>query len=48
MEIGDVVEHKLNREWLLVIDISDDTFLCRTKKFELISFFNFELQPRGG
>lgn len=45
--ISEVVEHKLNFEYLFVTDVNTDgTYLCRTKRFELIDFAESELQKK--
>ena len=43
---GEIVEHKLNKEWLLVIEELKDTVKCRTKDFHIVEFFKFELRKK--
>jgi hypothetical protein len=45
---GDIVEHILSKDWLLVLDHNSDnnTFLCRTKTHEAIWFHEFELRRK--
>ena len=47
-EKGEVVEHKLSREWVMILnyDASKKVYNCRTKAFEEVRFFDFELQER--
>lgn len=44
MVVGQKVEHKLSRDWVLILEINGDRVLCRTKDLETISFYLFELQ----
>ena len=44
MKVGDKVEHKLSKDWLLVLKVDGDEITCRTKSFDIIKFFEFELQ----
>ncbi len=46
MKEGDIVEHILDKEWLLVLKVKGDKVTCRTKSFEVIEFHDFELRPR--
>ena len=48
-EKGEVVEHRLSREWVMVLSYNskDGVYLCRTKSFEERTFYEFELQPRN-
>lgn len=45
---GDIVEHLLSRDWLMIIDVNTDnnTFLCRTKTHETVWFHEFELRRK--
>lgn len=46
-EKGEVVEHRLNKEWLMILEkVSGDQYLCRTKSFEEKTFNSFELTER--
>jgi len=47
-EPGEIVEHKLSKEWVMVISYKDKdkTYSCRTKSFEVRDFYSFELQKR--
>lgn len=49
---GQVVQHILQREWVLVLfpkntksDFSHPQVTCRTKKLDLVDFYEFELEP---
>ena len=43
---GDIVEHKLSKDWLMVLNIiSEDTVECRMKNLIIEDFKDFELQP---
>ena len=47
---GDIVEHKLNKDWLMVLDPINDIpheIWCRTKSFNKVIFYDFELQPQS-
>lgn len=47
---GQVVQHKLQKEWVFVLSpVGDDEaefpqYVCRTKKFKAVTFFAFELE----
>ena len=45
---GDIVEHILSKDWLLVLDFNTDNgmFLCRTKDHQAIWFHEFELRRK--
>lgn len=45
-KVGEIVEHVLNREWLLIIQINDNTLKCRTKKFDILEFNICEIQKK--
>lgn len=45
-EVGDIVEHVLNREWVMVLEVKSSSYVCRTKSFDEIEFNDYELQPR--
>jgi len=42
---GDIVEHKLTKDWLIVLETKDggSKVLCRNKMYEEIWFNDFEL-----
>ena len=46
---GQVVEHCLTKEWVMVLsyDKPKRVYTCRTKKFEKVDFFDFELKERN-
>ena len=44
MKAGDKVEHILNKEYLLVLEIRKDKILCRTKDMREVWFYPFELK----
>ncbi|MFW6242672.1 MAG: hypothetical protein ACOC2W_00775 [bacterium] len=46
MQLGDIVEHILNKEWLIILEINDNKVKCRTKQFEIIEFYDFELRKK--
>jgi hypothetical protein len=48
-EPGDIVEHLLSKDWLMVLDylLETDQYLCRTKSLQAIAFYSFELRLRG-
>ena len=41
---GDIVEHRLSKDWVLVLSVLENAVVCRTKAFEQITFQDFELQ----
>lgn len=47
-KIGDVIEHILSKDWLLVLDINKDTneYLCRTKSHQAFWFKAFEVRAK--
>ena len=44
MNVGQKVEHKLSKDWVMILEIEDDCAMCRTKDFDIVSFYLFELQ----
>lgn len=48
---GQVVQHILQKEWVLILfpkkipGSGPAQFTCRTKKFEMLDFYAFELEP---
>jgi hypothetical protein len=48
---GDIVEHKLSKDWLMVLNISSNSahalVTCRTKSLDIKEFYDFELQPQS-
>ena len=44
---GDIVEHRLNKEWLMVLEVRCDCIECRTKSLEVRTFQEFELKERN-
>ena len=44
MRVGQKVEHKLTKDWLLVLKVGNEQILCRTKDFQEIWFYDFELE----
>ena len=44
---GDIVEHKLNKEWLMVLEVRGADIECRTKSLEVRTFQEFELKERN-
>lgn len=46
-EEGQIVEHRLSREWVMVLEeVKKNVYLCRTKSFDKVEFFSFELVER--
>lgn len=44
MVVGQKVEHKLSKDWVMILEIDGNRVLCRTKDLATISFYLFELQ----
>lgn len=48
MEIGQKVEHKLSKDWLLILDVivEEDvkSYICRTKGMEIVQVYDFEVK----
>ena len=44
MKQGDKVEHILNKEYLLVLEVGDELIKCRTKDMRAIDFYTFEVK----
>lgn len=48
---GQIVQHILQKEWVLILfpkkvpGSGSAQFTCRTKKFEMVDFYAFELEP---
>lgn len=45
-EPGEVVEHVLNKEWVLVLEVNNNIIRCRTKDFQIIDFNDFEIRKK--
>lgn len=47
-KVGDIVEHILSKDWLLVLQYepTSQRYLCRAKNNQADWFFEFELIPR--
>ena len=43
---GDIVEHILSKDWLLVLGQENGMYLCRTKTHEAVLFHEFELRRK--
>jgi hypothetical protein len=41
---GQIVEHKLSKDWLMVIEIGVSLIKCRTKDLRIVDLFDFEIQ----
>jgi len=51
-EMGEVVEHKVNGEYLFILEISEHEehnyeYVCRTKAFDVKAFYEFELRKKS-
>lgn len=44
MEVGKRVEVILSKDWVMILEIKENTIICRTKNNEVVEFYNFELQ----
>ncbi len=48
LRAGDIVQHRLNKDWLMFIGRPTGTdkkiVECRTKSFEIKEFYEFELE----
>ena len=44
MEKGQIVEHKLSKDWMMVLEVRGDKVLCRTKDLQEVEFYAFELK----
>ncbi len=47
-KVGEIVEHVLNKEWLLILEVDEETssYVCRTKNLTIDAFYDFELTKR--
>ncbi len=45
-EKGQIVEHKLDKEWMMVLEDNGETIKCRTKSYDIIEFNDFELEEK--
>ncbi len=43
MKVGEIVEHILSKDWLVILEINDNIIKCRTKKLEVVELYDFEL-----
>jgi len=43
---GDILEHKLNKEWVMVLEVKGEKIICRTKNLTTIEFESFELKQK--
>ena len=43
IKVGDKVEHKLSGNWLIVLELSDNEVSCRTKDFQIVTLFKWEV-----
>ncbi len=41
---GDILEHKLSKDWLMAIEVKGNEVTCRTKSLDIKDFYDFELQ----
>ena len=41
---GEIVEHKINGDYLIVLRAGKEQYLCRTKDMREIWFYDFELK----
>jgi hypothetical protein len=44
-KIQDIVEHKLSKEWVSVLEVREQSLLCRTKSLEIVELFDWEVKP---
>lgn len=44
MEVGNKVEVILSKDWVMILEIKENTVICRTKTNEIVEFLKFELQ----
>lgn len=44
MKVGDKVEVVLSRDWVMVLEITEEGVKCRTKDCKIVVFMPFELQ----
>ncbi len=47
MEKAQIVEHKLTKDWLMILEVRGDKVLCRTKDLREIEFYVFELKAKN-
>jgi hypothetical protein len=47
-KIGDIVEHILSKDWLLILDINvqEEQYFCRTKTHQAVWFYKFEIKAK--
>ena len=43
-EIGETVEHKLSKDWVMVIGYDEKFIICRTKQFKMVKLAEFEVR----
>jgi hypothetical protein len=43
-KVGQIVEHNLSKDWLMVIEVGNILLKCRTKDLRIVELFDFEIQ----
>lgn len=46
MEVGQIVEHILSKDWLLILEIESDRIICRSKALDIVYLYPFEVRER--
>lgn len=42
--IGEKVQHKLTKDWFMVLRVEKDKYICRSKEYQEIALYNFEIE----
>jgi hypothetical protein len=43
-KVQDIVEHKLSKEWVVVLEVNEQSLLCRTKSLDTVELFKWEVR----
>jgi hypothetical protein len=43
-KVGQIVEHKLSKDWLMILEIGESLIKCRSKDLRIIDLYQFEVQ----
>jgi len=46
MEKGQIIEHILTKDWLMILEVRGEKLLCRTKDLRELEFYHFEVKER--
>ena len=44
-KVGQIIEHVLSKDWLMVLEVGEWDLVCRTKDLRIVNIYHFEVQP---